>query len=382
MKVIYLINGLGTGGAERSLAEMLPRLQDRGVAMTVLCLYQKNQGVGSDLKRRGFDIRHLDAGSTVSRVMAVRSLLKSERPDVVHSTILEANVVARLAAAGTGTPTLTSLVNTPYVSVRHHDPNIRPWKLGLVKQVDGWTARRLTDHFHAITQAVKDSAVADLRIDPERVTVIPRGRDGERLGRKSPSRRRDARRALGLSDDALVLINVGRQERQKGQVHLLQAFQELADDYPTAVLLIAGRTGHSTPDIKTLVQRSQTLQERVLFLGHRTDVPDLLAASDVFVFPSLWEGLGGAAVEAMALGLPIVASDVPALREITEEGENATLVPPGKPTPLAAALRLHLDDGGLRRRYGLRSRAIYESTFTLGPVMDRMVDLYRLVRRG
>ena len=382
MKVLYLINGLGTGGAERSLSEMLPLLRERGVEVTVTCLHPKQEGVSSHVAAAGYDVRYLTAGSAAGRVRAVRALIQSDQPDVVHTTIIESNLVGRLAAARTGVPVLTSLVNTSYAPARFADPNVTAWKLRLVQFADGWTGRHLTDHFHAITEAVKEAGVRDLGLAPERTTVIPRGRDRARVGTPGPERRRRVRHALGVPEEAEVLINVGRQEFQKGQQYLLEAFEEVARQHPNALLLIAGRKGHATPELERRMAKSSLLHERVSFLGHRDDVPDLLAAADVFVFPSLYEGLGGAVIEAMALGLPIVTSDIPAVREVTEEGKNAVLIPPGRPDVLAGALTDLLDDPDRRAWFGRRSRAIYEEHFTLETVVDRMADLYRAVARG
>jgi glycosyltransferase involved in cell wall biosynthesis len=112
-------------------------------------------------------------------------------------------------------------------------------------------------------------------------------------------------------------------------------------------------------------------------LGHRNDLPEVLAASDVFAFPSLYEGLGGAAIEAMALGLPVLASDLPALREVVENGASALLVPPADPFALATALARLLDNEALRRRLGARGREIFRARFTLDRSQERMIELYR-----
>jgi len=120
----------------------------------------------------------------------------------------------------------------------------------------------------------------------------------------------------------------------------------------------------------------------VELLGHREDVPEILAAADVFAFPSLWEGLGGALIEAMALGLPIVASDVPAIREVVDEGANARLVPPADPPALAEALARLLGDARLRSSYGERSREIFLERFTLERSAEAMLALYQRVVAG
>ena len=276
---------------------------------------------------------------------------------------------------GTSAAVLTSLVNTPYDPVRLQDPNVRSTRLRALKQIDGWTARHLTAHFHAISHAVKESAVKDLGIRPHRVTVIERGRDTVRLGDPGPERRARSRRALGIDEADRVLVNVGRQEFQKGQRDLLEAVALLAKR-PNLVLLIAGRRGHASQDLDRAVH-DLGLEDRVRFLGHREDVPELLAAADLFVFPSLYEGLGGALIEAMALAVPVVTSRIDAIEEVVEGGRGAALVAPGRPAELAAAIADLLDDPVRARALGDRGRSIFLERFTLDRSADRMVQLYR-----
>jgi glycosyltransferase involved in cell wall biosynthesis len=375
MKVLFLINGLGTGGAERSLAEMLPALVDAGIRPVVACLYRRAEGVEAEVVAAGFDVRFVEGRRLLSRIGPLRRLIREERPALVHSTIFDANVVGRLAAAGSGVPVLSSLVNVTYGPERLRDPNIRASRLAAVRLIDGWTARHLTAHFHAITHAVKRSAVAALRLDPDRISVIERGRDPARLGRPGSTRRREARRRLGLEDDHEVVLSVGRQEYQKGQRYLLEAVGRLAPQRPRLVALVAGRQGQASAELDRLRDRPG-LRERVRFLGHRRDVPDILAAADVFALPSLFEGLGGVLIEAMALEVPIVASDLPAVREVVE-GRAAMLASPAAPGDLASAIARLLDDRAVARDVGRAGREIFERRFTLERSAVRMIELYR-----
>jgi glycosyltransferase involved in cell wall biosynthesis len=297
---------------------------------------------------------------------------------MVHTTLFESDLAGRFGSAGLGVPVVSSLVNTSYDPVRLGDPNVRATRLRLARMVDGWTARHLTDHFHAITHAVKEAAVRDLRIPPGRISVIERGRDPDRVGAPDPGRRARARNRLGLSPQDEVVVNVGRQEFQKGQRHLIEAMVELTRIRPNAVLLIAGRQGGASADIERLWRETE-LGDRVRFIGFIEDVPEVLAAADIFAFPSLYEGLGGALIEAMALGLPIVASEIVATLEVVEPGRNAILVPPASSTHLAGALLRLLSEEGTRRGFGARSRAIFEERFTLERSVHRMMDLYRMV---
>jgi glycosyltransferase involved in cell wall biosynthesis len=117
----------------------------------------------------------------------------------------------------------------------------------------------------------------------------------------------------------------------------------------------------------------------VRFLGHRRDVPEILAAADVFAFPSLWEGLGCSVLEAMALGLPIVASDLEPIREVVEDGRCAVLVPPRTPGALASAISSLLDDRPRAEDLGREGREIFRRRFTLERSTQRMVELCRRV---
>jgi glycosyltransferase involved in cell wall biosynthesis len=378
MKILFVINGLGTGGAERSLTEMLPAFIRAGLEPTVVCINRRDLGVQDPTRALGIDVQFLNGSGWIPRVRELRSLVRTIQPDLVHTTIFDADVLGRVAAAGTGAPVITSLVNTTYDPVRLQDPNIRRWRLGCVKAVDGLTARRLTTHFHAITNAVKDAAVRDLRIAPGDVTVIERGRDASRLGVPSRDRRERARRLLGLDSADVVLATVGRQEFQKGQWLLLEAMAALVTRQADLRLIIAGRRGNASRMLDDVMHNS-ILNGEVQFLGHRDDAPEILSAADVFVFPSLYEGLGGSLIEAMALGLPVIASDLPAIREVVEADRSALLVPPGSSGAIAAAVSTLVNDPDRRRVMGERGRTIFHERFTLERSTSRMVGLFQKV---
>lgn len=374
VRVLHVINGLGTGGAERSLAEMLPLLDDLGIRSELVCLTVKPEGVHEQLERDGRRIHVVGARRSVA-VRRIRAYLHATRPDVVHTTIFEADVIGRLASVGLPPRVLTSLVNTTYDGVRRADAEVSPWKFAAAKQVDRVTARRLTDHFHAITAAVKDSAVQNLGIAPDRVTVIERGRGRARLGEPSTQRRAEVRRRLGVDIDAEVVLNIGRQEPQKDQATLLRAVAEIARERSRVVVLQVGRDGKSTPELRTLAQDPRMVG-RVRFLGHRDDVGDLLAAADVFAFPSVYEGLGGSVIEAMAMSVPVVVSDAPALVEVVKNGQAASVVPVGDHLALAASINRLLTDRDHAARLAAHGLQTFGERFTLERSAERMARLY------
>lgn len=316
----------------------------------------------------------------LGKALALRRVIVDERPDLVYTALYDADIAGRLAAAGLPVPVMTNLVNTAYDKARAGDPNVSPMRLKVAQLLDGFTARHFTNHFHAISQAVKDSTVEHLGIAPNRVTVVRRGRDAKRLGDRSDSRRIVVRKALGLLPEHQVILTVGRQEFQKGHTHLIEAFARISDENPLTRLVIAGREGHATQALTAQIDQLG-LGKCVFMLGHRDDVADLMAASDLFVFPSLYEGLGGALIEALGLGLPIVASDIPALREVVRQGVNADLVPPGDPKALAVAIERLLNDQGRLQSYGDASRSIFDAEFRLEVSLGQTLALLDRVAR-
>lgn len=379
-RILHVINSLGGGGAERSLVELLPFYAAAGFDSKILCLKKPYDGLHGEVEREGVEIRSASGARFSGWLRETRGMIREEAVDLVHTTIFESDVVGRVAAWRSGTPVLTSLVNTSYDPIRLSDPNVSRSGLWLAKLIDGWTARHLSTHFHAITRAVKDAAVRHLGLNPERISVVERGRDADRLGVADPDRRRRARRNLGIREDDEVVVQVGRQDFQKGQRFLLEAAASLVSRRPRLTFLIVGRTGHASRELRRL-QDDLGLGERIRFLGHRDDVPELLAAADVFAFPSLYEGQGGALVEAMGLSLPVVGSDIPAVREVVEDGRSATLVPPGRPNELASAIEELLEDTEKARAFGRRGRRIFEERFTLERSAARMIELYREILR-
>jgi glycosyltransferase involved in cell wall biosynthesis len=313
-RIFSVIDSLWVGGTERSLLELVPELTDRGIHTTIVCLRRRRRGVYDEAIARGHDVVVLERTGLVGQVIELRRLIRQQRPQLVHCALFRASLVSRLATRGLGVPLLGSLVNTPYVKARFADPQVTAWKLRLVQWLDRHTAR-YTDHFHAVSEAAKQHAVEALRVPAQRISVAPRTRDLSRLGKNTPARRAEVRQRLGIALDATVLLSVGREDYQKNQIELIEALPAVLADLPDALLLIAGREGSSS---KLLRQRAGELgvTAHVRHLGHRSDVPDLMVACDLFCFPSLWEGYPGALLEALVLGCRIMCRDIPQCREV------------------------------------------------------------------
>jgi glycosyltransferase involved in cell wall biosynthesis len=214
-----------------------------------------------------------------------------------------------------------------------------------------------------------------LHLRRSRVEVVPRGRDPQRLGTRTAERRARARTALGIGPDEAVILATGRQEPQKGFDTLVEAVPGVLDAFPTARFFVAGREGNHTRRLRELVGRLG-VQDVVRFLGVRSDIYELLCAADVFAFPSRWEGMPGVILEAMALQAPIVASDLPPVREAVRDGASARLVPPNQPAAFARAVVETLRDPAGAAGRAVRARADFLYRFTIGRSADGMLAFY------
>lgn len=379
MRVLFVITSLGAGGTERSTAQLLPELRRRGVDVHVATLKRAPEGDEESVRAQGFPVTAVPARSLPGRIAELRRLIRRLRPDVVHTAIFDADLAGRLAAWHTGTTVVSSLVNTSYDPARLADPKVSAWRLRVVQDVDGWTARHLVHRLHAVSQGVADANIVALRLRPDRVEVVERGRDWEEFGAVTAGRRAAVRAGLGVGEKAPVLLSVGRIEFQKAHVDLVASAERLLEDHPDLVVLVAGRDGNASTALHTRLATSPA-RECVRLLGHRTDIPDLLAAADVFVLPSVYEGTAGAAIEAMAMGVPIVATDVAGVRGILENGRNSLLVPAGAPAELAGAIRRLLDQPELRVKLVGAGRDDTAGRFTIAGSAERLLELYERAR--
>lgn len=375
MKVVFLIDSLGAGGAERSLALLAPEIARSGVEVGFLTLYSAKQGFEDEVRDQGIPAETLEVRRFPCRVREARRYLRLQRPDIVHTAMFAADQVGRIAAIGLDVKVISSLVNVPRSPDRM---SVSPWKVRVVNAVDACTAHLMVDRFQAVTSGVAELYTKAYRLDPQSVGVVERGRSIALLGERTEARRRLARQALGIPADGDVIIAAGRQEHQKAHVDLIRAMNLLVPRHPDIHLLIAGREGSASDAIQSLMREiSPDVAERVHLLGHRSDVADLLVAADVMALPSLFEGTAGIALEAMALRTPIVSTTLEGMQGILVDGENSLLVPTRDPEALAAAITTMLSDRELGARLAASAYHTFVERFTLEAAAERMVALYR-----
>lgn len=368
--VVYRLNDIG--GAEASTVLFLERLARTEFETRVIVLTGASDfRAKPELEARGMVFVDVHAGWP-GRARALMADLRHHRPDLVHTTLFGADALGRLTAPLVGAPVLVSIVNMQY-SPEAVAVAPSPRKLDIIRRGERFLSRHLTTAFHALTAATGAYATTYLGADPKRIVVVPRGR---LLGRYEVSAERAsaAREALGIDAGIPVIVNFARQEPQKGQDLLLEAFAKVLERHPDALLLIGGREGTATPLLQATTARLG-IEGSVRFLGVRDDVPELLAACTLFVSSARYEGFGGAVLEAMASGSAIVAFGIAPVAEVL--GGTGRLVPLGDTDAFADAVSEVIADPELRAQMGADAKAEAQRRFSADSAAAQLADLYR-----
>ena len=376
MRVFYLIDSLVTGGAEQSLVGMAPHLIEKGVELHVVYLLPERK-LEPALRDGGAYVYDLSMPSLpIQQFGSVRRKIADLQPDLVHTTLFRADVIGRTVGRLARLPVLTTLANVPYGREQRRYAARRQSEV-LSKHFFDLATAQFATRFHANSHAVAEAMGPRLLVPASRIDVVWRGRDPVLLGRRTDERHRAVRRRLGVREGERMVLCVGRHDRQKGLDTAIETAAVFRERRTPVRLFIAGRDGKQTSELKRLID-SHRLREQVVLLGDRDDVPDLLAAADVFLFPSRWEGMGGSVIEAMALEVPMVLSDLVVTREVA--GDTAEYAPPGDPVAFADALeRVQIVETADRV---LRARRRFEQLFTVEGSAQGIFELYcRLLDR-
>jgi glycosyltransferase involved in cell wall biosynthesis len=371
MRVLVVLNSLYTGGAEFSTLSFYGWLLKKGYHVKVVCL--KKASPQYDPAQFGFnEVTFISSHSFVSRVKNLNRIIKEVKPQLVHSVLFDANLLTRFSRISTGGFIhIESLVNEMYSSFRLADPNVTRLKLEGYRLLDRITQSVGVDYFHANGVSVAEHYQQKLGISSKRITIIPRGREKNSWVGNVENKARI--RAKFETGDRLLIINVARHEFQKGHDVLINAIHQLENKKNIQVVLV-GREGKQTPTIKKKIEDYQ-LQDCIKLAGHRNDVSALLAAADIFVFPSRFEGLPGALIEAAAAGLPIICTDIPNNREVAVENVNALFFPVDDSRMLREQLNRLINMSELRREFGGESLKHFNKHFLIEQVHQRMEKL-------
>lgn len=338
--VLFIIDTLETGGAEKSLLEITSRFKRYNPVFLQLF---KGNGLRDEFDERNIEVISMNFPASYRfRRMSkdILPIVKELDPVIVHSTLFRSDLVSRYLNSQRDFLLINSFVNNSYSEKRFSTLSFKDKiKLNLIRKWDQITSKRV-DLFISNSHTIKASNSKALKVPLEKISVIFRGRDINCFEEKIDSRRIESLRQEYSLMDKKVFLNVSRLLDRKGQLDLIRAFKKIKEKNSSSRLLIAGEGPYRNVLEKEI--NDLNLENEVTLLGNRNDIPDLLRMCDFFVFPSHFEGLPGALIEAMISRTPIIASDIPENLECVEE-DSAFIFASGNIQDLSEKMEKALD---------------------------------------
>ena len=367
MRVLHIQRVKAMGGSERHLLALLPELDARGVDVRICVLQTENGGlVVEALRGAGVDVAVRTGGRDLdpALVLGLRSEIQSFRPDIVHTHLVHADLYGLIAARSCRVPAVSSVHGTPAFYATEPYRSV------------GRFSGRLAARRIAISEHVARFLLDNRLVPPDRLRVVHYGIDAGEP--PSAATRETARGALGIDRNEVAFGIAARLIAGKGHDLLIEAFGNLARSSGASIALVIAGEGPERSVLQDIAD-THCPPGSVRFLGYLESVGAFMAACDVLTFPTqpeLGEGFGLAALEAMAAGRPVVATDVGSLPEVVVDGVTGMIVEPNSVTALEHALRALAYDAGLRSRMGDAGSARAREVFPLDAMVDKTLAVY------
>lgn len=366
VKILHVTTHMNTGGIAQYILSVASALKDRGVD----CIVASSGGdMVEELQRRGIVHRSLDIRTksefgpkVLKSIFQIYRIIKDEGVDIVHGHTRVSQVSGLIASRMAG---------ALYVSTCHGF-----FKKRLGRRIfDLWGDRVI-----AISGPVRESLIRDFKVSPERIELIYSGVDVRRFSKdRSNAEISDFKHKLGLGDEPIV-GTIGRLSSVKGHIFFIEAMKGISSEGRRIKGIIVG-SGPEEGSLKRLV-KDLGMEDSFFFFESTADTPRYLDIMDIFVFPSVKEGLGLSLLEAMAQGRPSIASNIGGIRDIIKDGETGILFNAGDAGMLKRSIIRLLDDAGLRARLGQAARRLVRERFSLDIMTDKITSLYKNMLRN
>lgn len=329
INVLHIYQNSKLGGIQLQLLNLF-HSYDRELVNPTFCCLGPRLEVGAEFEREGFDFvalgRKRYSRFSPSIILDLTKLMREKNIHVLRTHKYRAGFYGRIAACLANVPVIISSEHNTY-----HEKEMR-----FSRRITNRLLFSVTDAYVGVSDAIRQDLIRYDRLPPERVLVIRNGVDLERF--EPEIRHSDFRTELGIPQETLMLVSIGRLAENKGYEYLLESISMLQPSIGRDMrLVIVGEGSHHETIARSI--RKRGLEGKVILAGQRMDMPDILAASDIFVMSSIEEGLPNAMLEAMSMARPIVATRVGGIPEVLHDPEHGRIVPPMNPKALADAIR-------------------------------------------
>lgn len=370
IKIALIIDNLEVGGAQKQFIELVKNIDQDKFQIIVVALSTHRIDLLNELTDSGIDVRLINQWGKICIPAFTKlfKLLRNERPDIVHTYLFTASLYGRIVAKLIGIPVVI-------VSERSTDN----WK----KKSYIWMDRvlsKVTNRVLVNAQTIKENLIKREKIPTEKIQVIYNGIDLNKFDSRRRSRNQ-IRESLGILNGNPVIGIIGRLAKEKDHQTFLNAAKIIISALPKLNFIIAG-DGNLRKELES-ASVSLGLNNRVIFTGNTHNISDILQATDILVSTSLYEGCSNVILEAMATGLPVVASKVGGNPEIVNDGTTGILVPPQNPNALAKAILSLLNNPQLMQSMGKNGRERIEADFLLSKMVNNTEEVYEsLINRN
>jgi L-malate glycosyltransferase len=385
LHVVHLIEALGSGGAERLLYTNLKHFDRQRIQSTVVTVYSNANHWLEPIRELDVPVFSLDCATPRDLPRGISKFsrwLRQHRPDVIHSHLWAANVIARVAGRLTGIPVISSVHNPDHEPETWDDgANVSRRKRLLAREIDRWTCWFGRPRLLAVSDYVRHSAHKSLHYPLSEIDLLYNPIDTDLALNPAQKSRSEILNECGLPQDSVLLVNVARVTPQKGVLYAVRAMPRILENHPNAHLVSVGATTDQVWANHLISEaRSLGVADHFHLLGARQNVADFLRACDLFIFPSLYEGLGIALIEAMAMGCLCVATNAGPIPEFLEPGQDGLLVPPKDAEALAAAVNKLLSNPKGSEEISRNATRKAMERFQPQAAADRLTEIYESIR--
>lgn len=346
-KVIHLCTGLESGGAEQMLLNILPRLNEEGLENIVFCI--KGHGlIGKELEKQNVTVKYLGYERFYHLPRIIFRFIRYTReikPDVLATYLIHADLFGRIMGRLLGIKKIIAYLHG----------SLLQWEF--LRIFDRLTSPLVTQYL-TVSSVLRKQLIKKYKFTPSKIKVLQNGINIDPYKSTSKDQQQRLKKTLGLGDDETILGVVANLRKGKGHKDLLKACKNLS-----VRLLIIG-DGDEKEELHALAKQLG-LGEKVLFLGYREDIPELLSIIDIFVLPTYFEGMSVALLQAMAAQKAIVTTNIDENKELVQDEDSALLVSPGDTVALAKALEKLTLNPKLREHLGKKAYNRCAEHFTL-----------------
>lgn len=364
MKILQIIQNSTIGGAENHTRLFSKTLLKKGHHIHFVCPSGPYVERFMELEQLGAKITILEVGTiTLPLIKKVREIIIRNKIDLIHTHMHRADVVGVLAAIG--------LRDVKVVSTIH---NMAKFDIhGIVRKIYTFFPIRFAqgnmEKIFTVSEDTKNETVTYFKLAPSKVFTLLNGIDPEELYVDVSSQ--EMRNRLGFTRQDFLLTSVGRLSDGKGHKYLIKAVKYLVEKGVGSIKLLLVGKGEVEDELKQIT-RIHGLEKNVFFLGYRNDIPNILNCSDIYVHPSIWDSLPRSLLEAMAVGLPVIATNVSGIPEVVHDEFNGFLVEPRTDVDIAERILKIKNDEQLKNRIAQNAKKFVLKNCT----MDNMVNKF------